>query len=130
MPADEETEVTDSDLRSSYSSLIGGAAWASLTISDVAVHIGYLQRNAHAPRVKHYKVLNTVVRWMKRTSCVLKHVAIPLPWSLLVMPDSAFKAIEPDCLAIRACVVVLTQAALSSNPTLPSGEPVGVGFLL
>ena len=58
---------------------------------------------------------------MKRTPCVLKHVAIKPPWSVLVMPDSAFKATEPDCLAIRACVVVLTSLS-----TLPSGGPVGV----
>ena len=122
LPSDEETEITEQDLRSSYSSLIGGAAWTNLTRSDVAVNIGYLQRNAHAPRVKHFKALNTVVKWMKRTPCVLKHVAIPPPWSVLVLPDSAFKACEPDCLAIRACVVVLTQ----SRKTLPSGGPVGV----
>ena len=104
LPSDEETEVTERDLTSAYSSLIGGAAWTNLTRSDVAVHIGYLQRNAHAPRVKHFKALNTVVKWMKRTPCVLKHVAIKPPLSVLVMPDSAFKATEPDCLAIRACV--------------------------
>ena len=121
LPSDEESEVTESDLTSAYSSLIGGAAWTNLTRSDVAVHIGYLQRNAHAPRVKHFKALNTVVKWMKRTPCVLKHVAIKPPWSVLVMPDSAFKATEPDCLAIRACVVVLTSLS-----TLPSGGPVGV----
>ena len=70
--------------------------WTNLTRSGVAVQIGYLQRNAHAPRVKHYKDLSTVVRWMKRTPSTLRHVAIPPPWSLLVMPDSAFEAAEPD----------------------------------
>ena len=69
LPSDEEADVTDADMMSSYSSLIGGAAWTSLTRSDVAVHIGMLQRNAHAPKVKHFRALNTVVKWMKRTSC-------------------------------------------------------------
>ena len=118
--------MDDKDLLTSYSSLIGGAAWTNLTRSDVSVHIGMLQRHSHAPRVKHFKALNTVVKWMKRTPSVLRHVAIPPPWSLLVMPDSAFKATEPDCLAIRACVIVLSSASTSSTPTLPKGGPVGV----
>ena len=122
LPDGDEEEVDETDLRPSYSSLLGGAAWTNLTRSDVAIHIGYCQRNAHAPRVKHFKALNTVVKWMKRTPCVLKHVAIPVPWSVLVMPDNAFKSTDPDCLAIRACVVALTQA----GNALPKGGPVGV----
>ena len=59
------------------------------------------------------------------------HVAVPLPWSLIVMPDSAFKATEPDCLATRACVIVLGTATCGKRtreaaPTLPSGGPVGI----
>ena len=41
------------------------------------------------------------------------------------MPDSAFKATEPDCLATRACVIVLGTAR-GENATLPGGGPVGV----
>ena len=48
LPTDGETEVTEPDLLTSYSSLIGGIAWTLLTRSDVAVHVGALQRNAHA----------------------------------------------------------------------------------
>ena len=92
----------------------------------MAVHVGYLQRHAHAPCVKHFKALNTVVRWMKRSPSTLRHVAVEPPWSVLVMPDSAFKATEPDCLAIRACVILLSSSASSARPTLPAGGPVGV----
>ena len=116
--------ATVMDLLSSYGSLVGGIAWTLLTRSDVAVHVGFLQRNAHAPRVKHFRAANTVVRWMKRRSCVLLHVAVVQPWSLIVMPDSAFKATEPDCLATRACVIVLGTSG--ATPTLPAGGPVGI----
>ena len=34
-------------------------------------------------------------------------------------------ATEPDCLAIRACVVMLTTGNKGTHPTLPKGGPVG-----
>jgi hypothetical protein len=123
---DDEEVVTDTDMTSSYSSLIGGAAWTLITRSDVSVHIGALQRRSHAPRVQDFKSLNAVVRWMKRRPCTLLHIAIPAPWTLLVMPDSAFKATEPDCLATRACIIMLTTSIAGSRPALPTGGPVGV----
>ena len=126
LPTDDEADVTDSDLLSSYSSLLGGAAWTNLTRSDVSVQIGALQRHMHAPKALHFRNLNTVVRWMKRTPSTMRHVSVPTPWSLLVLPDSAFKAMDPDCLALRACVIVLTSSRKASQPTLPTGGPCGV----
>ena len=54
------------------------------------------------------------------------HVAVPIPRSLIEMPDSAFKATEPDCQATRACVIVLGTSAEGTKPTLPAGGPVGI----
>ena len=54
LPTDEEALVEDKDLLSSSQSLVGGVAWTLLTRFDVAVHVGYLQRHAHAPRAKHF----------------------------------------------------------------------------
>ena len=125
LPDNDDEVITDPDLTTSYSSLIGGAAWSLITRSDVAVHIGHLQRHSHAPRVQDFKALNTVVRWMKRRPCTLLHIAIPPPWTLLVLPDSAFKATEPDCLATRACVILLTSTR-EEHSALPNGGPVGV----
>ena len=126
LPIADDAVVSDQGMISSYASLLGGVAWTTLTRSDVSVQIGALQRHMHAPRAEHFRSLNTVVRWMKRTPSTLRHVCVPLPWSVLVLPDSAFKATEPDCLAIRACIIMLTTSNKAKQPTLPTGGPVGV----
>ena len=106
LPDSEDAVVTYPDLMTAYSSLIGGVVWSLIMRSDVAVRVGHMQRHAHAPRVQHFRSLNTVVRWMKRRPCTLLHVAITPPWTLPVLPDSASRAIEPDCLATRACITL------------------------
>eukprot|EP00959_Pyramimonas_sp_CCMP1952_P162647 3400620-Pyramimonas_sp.AAC.1 len=78
-----------------------------VTRADVAVHIGYLQRHAHEPCWKHARHLNSVVRWIKRKKSSLVYYAVPLPWSVVGFPDSAFRATEPDCLAVRAAVIAI-----------------------
>ena len=101
---DEQLEHQD---RMAYLSLLGDAAWTLVTRADVAVHIGYLQRHAHEPCWKHVRHLNSVVRWMKRKSSSFVYYPVPLPWSVDVFPVSAFRATEPDCLAVRAAVIVI-----------------------
>ena len=55
----------------------------------------------------------------KPSSLVCKRV--PTPWQVTVFLDSAFRAQEPDCLAIRAAVVLV-----SSRSFFPRGGPAGV----
>jgi hypothetical protein len=117
-PEEEEVPV---EVRSSFWSLLGGAAWVVMTRGDIVVYIGFLQRSQQKPTWKHIKHLNTVVRWMKRKSGTLVSKKVQTPWQITVFPDSAFKATEPDCLAIRAAVILIT-----STDYFPKGGPAGV----
>ena len=111
MPLDsageDHEEVTDTEAIASFWSLLGGVAWTAVTRGDVLVHIAHLQRQTAQRKWNHLKQINTLVRWIKRKSCVMKFVKIDFPWTVYVFPDSAFRADEPDCLAIRASVTVL-----------------------
>ena len=62
----DDVEITNTPMQTAFWSLLGGAAWMTVTRADVAVHIGHLQRQTHKPLWKHVKQLNAVVRWMKR----------------------------------------------------------------
>eukprot|EP00972_Heterocapsa_arctica_P040286 5935806-Heterocapsa_arctica.AAC.1 len=90
------------DLQTQYWSLLGGVAWMGVVCADIAVYVQYLQLNAQAPKTQHIKELNKLVRYVKRTTCELVYKAVPGPRKLWIFADSAFKATEPDCLAIRA----------------------------
>eukprot|EP00959_Pyramimonas_sp_CCMP1952_P336572 7047586-Pyramimonas_sp.AAC.1 len=71
-----------------------------VTRAGVAVHIGNLLRHAHAPCWKHVRHLNSVVRWIKRKNSSLVYYSVPLPWSVVGFPDSAFsgdRAGLPSC---------------------------------
>lgn len=63
-----EQSVVESGLVLAFNSLLGGIAWTLVTRGDVSVHVGYLQRAAHNLKWKHLKMINTILRWMKRKS--------------------------------------------------------------
>ena len=106
-----DTEPLTETQKTSYWSLLGGAAWCLVTRADVAIHVGHLQRNAHAPTMKHARQLNAVVKWLKRTPCTLVYKRVAFPWEVVTFPDSAFRATEPDCLAVRAAVTLVVEAS-------------------
>ena len=41
--------------------------WLVLTRADIAAYVGYLQRNAQAPTIKHALQANRILKWCKRT---------------------------------------------------------------
>ena len=102
-----DDEDLDSETQGLYWSLLGGLAWLTVTRADIAVHVGYLQRHTHDTQWRHVRALNTVVKWTRRRSCVIRYESVPSPWAVTSLPDSAFAAQEPDCLAIRAVIVMI-----------------------
>ena len=104
---DEDVEV-DADIQQQYWSLLGGVAWVVLVRGDIIVYVGCLQRAAKKPLVKHVLMLNRVVKWLKRRGCTLVFRHVPGPWRVLAILDSAFRAQEPDCLALRAAIIAVT----------------------
>ena len=114
-------EAVGEQVKASFWSLLGAAAWVLMTRGDVAVYVGSLQRNQQSPTWKHISHLNSVVRWMRRKSCVLICRPVPFPWQVTAFPDSALRAQEPDCLAIRAAVILITCVGF-----FPKGGKAGV----
>eukprot|EP00975_Prorocentrum_lima_P054471 11422663-Prorocentrum_lima.AAC.1 len=52
---------------------------------------------------------------LKRSPCSLTYRKIPMPWCVYAFPDSAFRAMEPDCLAVRALVVAIASDRLLTH---------------
>jgi hypothetical protein len=98
------------DLTGKYGSLLGGVAWVGMSRADALVYIQYLQRNMKKPAFKHLKDLNRLLRWLVRTKCTTKSIAYVGTPVIHGVADSAFKAEEDDCLALRGCVIGLGTA--------------------
>ena len=117
----DEEACNDVNHVQAYWSLLGAVAWTLVVRADIAVFVGHLQRHAHAPRWVHLKQLNTLLRWLKRRGCVLVYKCVPRPWTVYAFPDSAFRAQDPDCLAVRALIVAVAGSGL-----LPGGGTLAV----
>jgi len=93
---------------SAYQSLLGGMAWLTLTRPDIIVFVGRFQRTGSAPCVKDLLDINTVLRWIKRKPCKIKYPRLVAPLCLVCIADSAYKADDEDCLALRGniCAVI------------------------
>ena len=98
-----------------YRSLLGAAAYATLTRADISVFIVALQKAAHQPKVKHVKMLNRLVRWMQKNPKPLVYRPIDGPLCLQVHSDSAFKKEETTGHALKGTVVMLTSASPSGR---------------
>ena len=119
--AGELEDVVPEEVKQSFWSLLGGAAWMVMTRGEIVVYISYLQRNQQAPQWKHIRQMNALVRWMKRKPSSLVCKQVQMPWQVTVFSDSAFKAQEPDCLTIRAAVILVTATTF-----FPTGGAAGV----
>ena len=102
-----DEQLVEESMHPAFWSLLGGASWVLVTRADVAVYVGHLQRNAKKPNAGHLRLLNKIVKWMKRRPCSLVYKHVPPPLRLLVLSDSAYRAAEPDCLALRAAILAI-----------------------
>ena len=92
----------DMAMHNSFRSLLGGVAWMTQTRPDIMVYVAALQRVMATPVNKHVVALNKILRYIKNKPLKIVYKAVPNPWKLLVISDSAFKAEDQDCLAIRS----------------------------
>ena len=102
--------LVDSSQHSLYMSLLGGAAWLTLTRVDLSIFIQALQRRAHAPRAIDVKRLNTVVRYAKRRPLGLFYAPLHKDgFMITTISDAAFKAQPGDSSAGTARLLHTTQ---------------------
>ena len=106
IPKDDETDLGE-DLHAAYMSLLGGVGWAVQSRPDVVTYVGALQRNLKKPKAKHLRRLNRVVRYLQTHPMCIRYYKIPAPTKIGVISDSAFKAEDPDCLAIKSGIIGL-----------------------
>ena len=59
---------------------------------------------------------NKLLKWVWQKSFCTKYPAMRGPFRLVAITDSAFRAEEPDCLALRGAVIVLVSMADSGCP--------------
>ena len=103
----------DDTVHAQFMSLRGGVAWVTMCRADGLVYVGHLQRCCDVskpPSVKDVMDLNVLLKWLKRKKSIIKHVQLTGTPVLKVISDSAFKAADPDCLALRGLIVGLSSA--------------------
>ena len=105
----------DADTHALYWSLLGGIAWLLQTRADICPFVGFLQRAAQKPLIRHVRLINRVLRYVRRVPSGMLFQRLVPPARLVVVADVAYKA-KPDaqeCLALRGYIIML----VGSNKT-------------
>ena len=92
-----------------FQSLLGAIAWLSLTRGDTLVFVGRFQRCSKQPTAKDVRYLNKLLKWVKRKTCVITYATLTPPIGLASIADSAYRADDEDCLALRAAIFVIIE---------------------
>jgi len=92
-----------------FQSLLGAIAWLSLTRGDTLVFVGRFQRCSKQPTAKDVRDLNKLLKWVKRKTCVITYATLTPPIGLASIADSAYRADDEDCLALRAAIFVIIE---------------------
>ena len=119
----DDEEECNQVVHDAYRSVLGAVAWTVLTRPDLAIYVQALQRQSHAPRIRHARKLNVLIRWMKKNPCGLKSLEIKHPLKLTAFTDAAFKAQpeESTGLALRGLVAVLQEDICTDKPHSMNG---------
>ena len=78
------------------------------TKPDIQVYVGYVRRHTKHLRMRHARTLNLCPKWIQKhhSGITFKHIA-DATLALYCIVDSAFRADEPDFLALGADVMSL-----------------------
>jgi alkylated DNA repair dioxygenase AlkB len=117
VPSGPEQQTLDTKAHSAYRTLLGGVSWLTLTRYDIAVYVCALQRYSQTPQVRHAVALNRLLKYILRTPFRCYYRRLQGPLRLIVISDSAFRKEDKDGLAMRGCIVALTE--------LHDGQPGG-----
>ena len=99
---DLDTEL-DNETHQLFWSFLGGLAWLLMTRADICPFIGYLQRAAQKPLIRHVKLINRVRRYCRRVPSGILFQRLTPPVTLVVVADAAYNA-NPgahECLVLR-----------------------------
>ena len=82
----------DTDTHAMYWSLLGGIAWLLQTRADICPFVGFLQRAAQKPLIRHVRLINRVLRYVRRVPSGILFRRLEPPVRLVVVADAAYKA--------------------------------------
>ena len=102
-------QPADANTAALYISLLGGISWVCQTRADIYIYVGFCQRHAKAPARLHIVILNKFLSWLQEHHSGIHYKKIELPTALYVISDSAFKAVDPDCLCVKADIIALGE---------------------
>ena len=80
--------------------------------------VGRFQRHSQKVKIQDMKGLNTLLRWIKRKPFRITYGKLGTPVGLCVIADSAYRADDDDCLALRAAILVMIEV----RGGIPSGH--------
>lgn len=101
-------DLVDENMQKLFMSLLGGVAWTTQTRLDILVFVSALQRKRKNPTGHDIIAASRIVRYLQRNPTVLKYDKVDNPRRLVAVSDSSYQSKEPDCLAMRSGVIVLT----------------------
>ena len=102
-----DDDLADVTLQGIYWSLLGGIAWLTLTRADISAFFWRFHRHSQKVTIQDVKGLNTLLRWIKRKPFRITYGRLETPVGLCVIADSAYRADDGDCLALRAAILVM-----------------------
>ena len=120
---DGESKATETESEA-FRSLLGALMWLLATRADISPYVGYLQRQAQAPKRQHLIMINKIRRYCKKTTTGLWFKRLPRPMRIVVVADSAYQANEAktECLSMRGYFVSLRCDRLENNEDHPGGH--------
>jgi len=101
------SEQADTVLHAQFMSLRGGLAWVTMCRADALTYVGHLQRcssTSSPPTYGHVGELSQLLKWLKRQPSTIHYGPVPGKPVLKMIGDSAFRAADPDCLALRGLI--------------------------
>ena len=98
-----------SELHTLARSLLGALSWVTQSRHEIQVFVGLCQRSAEQLKYRHAQVLNLSLKWIQQHHSGMRYSEFDGSSAFYCIVDSAFRADEPDCLALRADIMGLCQ---------------------
>ena len=73
---DDSEELAQYDEACAFVSLLGGLSWLLITRADISAFVGYLQRLAGKPLRRHLKMINAVLKFVKRRGSGIRYIRL------------------------------------------------------
>jgi hypothetical protein len=98
-------ELSSVDLGKLTHSLLGALTWVTQSRPEILVFVGLGQRNTKKFKMKHAILMNLCLQWIQQHPSGMLYKQHKRQTAIYCIADSAFRAEDPDCLALRADLI-------------------------